>query len=308
MLTVILGLTSAFCGGAADFLGGIASKRINSMVVTLLAALGGLAVLLVASLFVAGTFSTDAVLWGAVSGACAAVGLALLYGCLAIGPMSVLSPIAAVIGAAVPMFGGMLAGERLGPVGYVALFVALVAIALVAFTPEKDAARASLRGLLMAIGAGVSLGAFLIALDFAPADSGLIPLVANRIGNALTMTALIVAIVLVPRWTRSRRQQALVTTGSLPLLRAAEGPGRGAAFFRGPIALGLATGVIDGAGNIALLAGIRMGDLTVMSVLTGLYPAGTIILAAVLLRERILRVQMIGLVLALAAAVMFAIG
>src|SRR5690606_14671345 len=121
MLTVLVGLAGALFYGAADFLGGLASRRISSVRVTAIAAVTGLVALLLALPLIGGEWSRDAVLFGALSGATGAGALVLLYACLAIGPMSILSPLTALVSAIVPMTVGLIGGERLSPVGYAAL-------------------------------------------------------------------------------------------------------------------------------------------------------------------------------------------
>lgn len=326
MLTIALGLTSAFVSGAADFLGGIAAKRMNAMHVTAAAAVTGFLLLAIAHLILGGEISAAAVGWGALSGISAAAAIALLYGCLAIGPMSILSPITAVISAAVPMFAGLLEGERLQPIGYAALGLAIIAIVLVGLVPEKRVVRPSLKGLLMAAGSGLAIGMLLILLDKTPPESGLVPLVANRAANALTIGTVILGVFLLSR-VRARRsapvEQFVVVgadaaTGSAEahILRDdphAEGEPATAvtpvhsSFWRGPVFFAILAGSLDATANIALLEGIRLGDLTVMSVLNALYPGGTIILAAALLRERMAPVQAVGLVLAISAAALLAL-
>ena len=104
MLTVVVGLTGALVYGAADFFGGVAARRINPMLVTGIAALTGLVLLLAVGLPVfGGVWSPDAILLGSLSGVAGAVAIALLYASLAIGPMSILSPLTAVVSAIVPL-------------------------------------------------------------------------------------------------------------------------------------------------------------------------------------------------------------
>ncbi|MEX1079902.1 MAG: EamA family transporter [Homoserinimonas sp.] len=296
MLTVALGITSALVAGAADFFGGIASKRLSPLRVTALAALSGLLLMLVASPFVAGVWSVEAMMWGALSGAAAAIAIALLYACLAIGPMSILSPLTAVISAAVPVTLGLLTGALLHPIAYPALGLALVAVVLVGIVPNDTApgqvtARPTARGLVMAVASGTMIGVFLILLDLTPEESGLIPLIFNRAGNGIVMCTLIAVAIVVARGKRTPKPAPVKTIG----------------WRHKALTVALAAGLIDGVANIALLAGMRVGDLTVISVLSALYPAGTIILAGIFLRERITRMQLLGLILALVAAGLLAL-
>ena len=281
MLTVVVGLVSALVYGAADFLGGTASRRISPVRVTAVAAVTGLVVLLAALPFVGGTWSREAVLLGALSGVTGAVAIGLLYACLAIGPMSILSPLTAVVSAVVPLAIGLAGGERLGPIGYVALALALVAVVLVGFVPEKGAVRPRLVGVAMAVGSGLAIGLFLVIIDQTPDDSGLVPLVLNRAVSGAILFAT-VGVLALGNFGRSRDIRG----------------------WRPGLALAVLCGVVDAAANTGLLIGLRIGELSVMAVLTALYPAGTIILAAIVLKERIAPVQVAGLVLAVAAGAM----
>ena len=281
MLVVVVGVLSALVYGAADFLGGMASKRIAAVRVTAITGVVGLVVMLALLPLLGGTFSPEAALLGTLSGVTGSVAIVLLYACLAIGPMSILSPLTAVVSAIVPLTAGLVRGEQLSTIGDVAIVIALVAVVLVGFVPAADARRPSLRGILMAIGSGAMIGAFLIIIDLTPADSGLIPLVFNRGTSSVIMFAVV---------------------GVLILLRKA-----GPAGWRPGLWLAIACGVVDTAANAGLLLGLRLGELSIVSVLTALYPAGTIILAAIVLRERIALVQYLGLALAITAAAMLAL-
>ncbi|TFD31725.1 EamA/RhaT family transporter [Cryobacterium cryoconiti] len=309
MLTAVLGLTGALIFGSADFLGGLAAKRLSSLLVTAVAAASGLVALLLALPFVAGVWSQSAVLWGAVSGISGAIAISLLYACLAIGPMSILSPLTAVVSAVVPMTVGLAGGDRLAPIGSWALGLALVAVVLVGFVPERGAVRPSLLGVLMALGSGAMIGAFMVMIDLTPADSGLVPLVMNRAVNASIMFSVVGVIALVT--LRRAVVAAAATTQAAPATTPATVATDAAAHGRSTLAIGLrlavACGVVDVVANVLLLLGMRAGDLSVMSVLTAMYPAGTILLAAVVLRERIAPVQWLGLALALAPAGMLAL-
>jgi len=289
MITVAIGLVSALVYGAADFLGGTASRRISPVRVTAVAAIAGLVVLGLALPFVGGTWSREAVVLGALSGVSGAVAIGLLYACLAIGPMSILSPLTAVVSAIVPLAVGLVGGERLAAIGYVALGIALVAVVLVGFVPEKGAVRPRLAGVVMAVGSGAAIGVFLVIIDRTPDDSGLVPLVVNRGVSGLIMFA-IVGLLAVRR-------------------RAATAPGGGpaAGLWLPGLRLAIACGVVDAVANTGLLLGVRIGELSVIAVLTALYPAGTIILAAVVHKERIAPVQIVGLMLAVAAGGMLAL-
>ena len=290
MLIVLIGLASALVFGAADFLGGLAAKRMSAILTTAIGAATGLVILIAALPLLGGRLSTEAVVLGALSGVAGAIAIGLLYACLAIGPMSILSPLTAVVSAIVPLTAGLIRGEQLGTLGLIAIGLALVAVVLVGFVPEKGAVRPRLKGILMAIGAGAGIGAFLIIIDLTPDDSGLVPLVANRAVNAALMFGAVAVIALVARAKRGTAEGVAPPT-----------------VWRTALALAIGCGILDILANIGLLIGLRLGELSVLSVLIALYPAGTIILAAIVLRERIAPVQYAGLALALTASAMLAL-
>lgn len=326
MFAASLAFVGALVFGSADFFGGLAAKRLRSIVVTAVAAFSGLATLATAFLVMtavapadAGAWNATDTLWGVLSGLIGVVSIVLLYACLAIGPMSILSPLAAVLSAIVPVMWGLLVGgESLGPLGYVGLAVALVAVVLVGFIPGEKVVRPSLRGLVMAVGSGIAIGAFMIVIDQTHASSGLTPLIANRATNGLVTGLIVVGSVVAA--VRRRRPAASAFSAQGAIIGATPS-GRADlehATESGPIAvrtaipasawwLAIICGVLDATANAIMLVALRSGDLSVVSALTALYPAGTIILAAIVLRERIALVQWIGLALAISAGVLLAV-
>lgn len=313
MLTAVFSLAGALVFGAADFLGGLAAKRVSSILATAIASLTGLVLLLIALPFLGGTWTPHDVFWGVISGIAGAVAISLLYACLAIGPMSILSPLTAVVSAIVPMVWGLLVGgERFATLGYWALGLALVAVVLVGFVPERGAVRPSLRGILMAIGSGIAIGAFFITIDQTSPESGAVPLLINRGVNATIMFAVLGVLALVGSARRRDGGHDEPTADRMPRrtsVGAAVAPARTATVTAtaAGVRLAIACGAVDVVANGLLLIGIRAGDLSVAAVLGAMYPAGTILLAALVLKERIAPVQWAGLVLALTAAGMLAV-
>lgn len=295
MLTVVVGLTSALVFGAADFLGGLATKRLGAVLATGLAAAVGLGVFTILGFFIPGRWSWEAIGYGALSGVCGAAAIGLLYACLAIGPMSILSPLTALVSAVVPLVVAVGLGDTIGALGWAGLGVGLVAIVFVGFVPEKGAVRPSAKGIVMAVGSGLAIGAFLIVMDLAPDDSGIVPMLANRATNASIMLTIAAVIAFVAAGRRARAD-ALGTP-----------PRRAAGSLRTGLWLVVACGIVDAIANGGLLWGVRIGDLSVMAVLTALYPIGTILLARIVLKERIAPIQYVGLVLAIAASAMLAL-
>lgn len=275
--------------GAGDFLGGIAARRIPAMTATAIAGLSGLVLLVAFIPLMGATWEPHDLLWGALSGAFGVVGVVLLYACLAIGPMSILSPLTAVVSAITPVAWGVIVrGERLSLLAWIGVGIALVAIALVGFT-KNDHAPLTARGVLFAVGSGLGIGGFLITMSNVSSDTGLAPLVANRVVN-LSLVWLAVGFVALFLGQR--------VFGSVTLQ---SGVRRGVLFA-------LACGFVDVSANMLLLGALRSGDLSIVSVLTALYPIGTILLARFVLHERLTKVQWFGLALALVACALFALG
>ena len=308
---MLFGFSGAFVFGSADFLGGLASKRMGSMKVTALAAIAGFLVLLLATLWIPGTMDSGALFWGILSGVSGSLAIMLLYASLAIGPMSILSPLGALVSAVVPVAWAGIRGEVLGPLGYLAIAIGFVAIVLVGFVPDKKAVRPSLRGLTMATGAGVFIGLFIIFIDQVNPDTGLIPLLANRATSFTIMTTAI-GVMAALHWAHRRGllgrdgpARADIIVGDMAVDNVV---GNVAGNLRTGLLLAIACGVVDAVGNALLLFGIHIGDLSVMSVLTAMYPIGTIILAGVILKERIAPVQLVGLALAIIAAALLTLG
>ncbi|MER5729889.1 EamA family transporter [Streptomyces sp. NPDC002138] len=265
MIALLLALGSSVAYGCADFLGGLGARKAHVLRTVLIAAPASLAVELLLWPVLGASFSAGALAWGAASGVASAVAFALLYKALAIGPMNVLSPVTALVSAALPVGVGLLQGERLGLAGLLGLPLALVAVVLVSAGHGAGSARPSRTALLTALGAGTAIALQLICLHQAPSDSGVAPLIIGRaVASAVTLTA-------------------------AGLLRRRLGTERPA------YAMSAAAGVLDSLANLMFLLAARSGDLAVVAVITALYPVGTVLLARGVLAERIYRGQLIGL-------------
>lgn len=289
MLTVILGVATALVYGFADFFGAIASRRHRPILVAGLAGWVGLAGLL--ALTFAGVFhanySSASIFYGLLGGVFSAFGLACLYQALAIGPISILSPLAAVSGAVIPaIYGSLVLGENFAPTAWLAIALVLVAIVLVAYHPDgSSAARPTLAGLAFGVGAGIGIGGVLIVLHLAPATDGVAAITLMRATNAVILGLVVLALILAKR--ASFRDFADISVSMWLTISA--------------------TGVFDAGANLLFVIASGLGSLTVVSVLTSLYPLGTILLARLVLKERLALNQGIGIALALAASVLLAL-
>jgi len=271
--SILLSAFAALLYGSADFCGGMATRRSSVVPVMILSQLSGLIALVpVLPLLPPASASAADLAWGAIGGSALAAGLTLLYRGLATGKMSVVAPVTAVLSVVVSALAGFLAGDRLSTSAWAGVALALAAIVLI----SQDRASAgvptgrSARALGLALTAGALLGLFLIALKQTAPASGLLPLVPARL-TAMGVLGLFAAF---------RR---------LPLRLA-----------RNSIWLAAGGGVLDVSANVLYLLAARLGTLTVAATLTSLYPASTIVLARVVLGERLRAAQIAGLVFAAA--------
>lgn len=285
-MPAVLALLSSLLWGVADFVGGVASRRstpIRTLAVTMPA---GLVAIVPVALVVGGDRGDVGI--GVLAGVFGAVGILALYAALTAGPMGVVSPVAAVIGAAIPVVVGVARGERPGAAAYLGMVVAAVAIVLVGLEPSAptdDARhqRVTPRALALAVGAGAGIGGFYVALAFAPADAGMWPVAYARATSAALLVALAVVV--------ARRVRGPVVPRDAQV-----------------VWLAVAAGCIDVIANALYLAATRVGLLSIVSVLGSLYPATTVLLARFVLAERLRGSQKAGMVLALAATALLALG
>ena len=281
-MAALLAFTSAMVFGVGDFLGGMAARRLRALVVASWSQLVGLVGILALVLVVlppAEPAFAD-VAWGAAAGVVGAVGLLLLYTALATGPMSVAAPITAVFSAMVPVAAGLVLGERPSLLAAAGIALALPAIVMIAQGEEPTGtphrARATVHDLLPAFGAGIGFGLFFVFLQRTSSGAGLWPLVGARSVSMVALFAL-----------------ALVTPGRVGLVP-------------GTRRLVIACGICDAGANALYLTAVNRGLLSVIAVLAALYPASTVVLARVVLKERMRAVQLVGLALAATAAVLVA--
>lgn len=276
-MSILFGLLAAAFYGAADFCGGFATKRSDMYAVTATSQASGLLLLLVLLPVLGGHFTQQALLYGAIGGICGAGGVLLLYHALSIGKMGVVSPITAVLAAAVPVVAGFALGDRLTMWQIVGIAVALVSVVLISLSTEPDGRfEFSTAGVREAIASGVLLGAYLLFLSLAGEKAGAYPLLFARVASVVVLALCAAAL---------RR----------PVIPA-----------RGSVAIVLLTGVIDMSANVLYVLSVYAGYLSIAAVLTSLYPGSTVLLARIVLGERLAIVQKIGVALALAGVALIA--
>lgn len=279
-MAIIWGLLAAVTYGTADFLGGYATKRSGVFSVVVISQLFGSLLIVLALPFFWSGYDADSFLWGMASGVAGGLGVTFFYAALAKGRMSQVAPITAVEAACVPVIFGLVAGERPGPGPLLGIVLALLAVALVSsgapgLEPRSPDDR---KGLGLALGAGLGFGLFFVLLSQAGDSSGIWPLVGARVASVSSV--LMVALL--------ARKSLRPEPGSLKVIAGA--------------------GLFDVAANIAYLLASRIGLLSLVAVVTSMYPAMTVLLARLILQERMHRLQVVGVVVAALAVVLIATG
>ena len=276
---VILALASAAFYGAADFLGGIASKRAEAVVVTFVAQAAGLVLLglLLPALPSSSPVPSD-YLWGAVSGVAGSAGVALLYRALAIGTMSIVAPITAVCAAAVPVLVALALGERPGPLAAVGIVLTAIAITLLSRGHSNAPIHRSRwkTSVGMALISGVAVGLFFLCLAQTSDEAGLWPLIVGR-----SVSVPLFGVMAVTRHRATSRRMNVRVAGTV-----------------------IGCGTVDMLANALYLIATRYGPLSLVATLASLYPASTVVLARLTLGERLTRSQALGVACALVAVVL----
>ncbi|MFZ0492077.1 MAG: DMT family transporter [Acidimicrobiia bacterium] len=276
---VAFAVLSAITYGSADFLGGIASKRHRAIAVVAVSQMVGFVLLLVLLPFLGpDRYRLADFAWGAAAGVVGGAGLIFFYRGLSTGRMAVVAPLSAVMTALVPLAFGLLIGERPSTLAGVGVVAAIPAIALITRERADEHGENRSTGALDGFIAGIGFGAFFVLISRTDPNSGLWPLVGAR-------------------------------TASIPFTLLL------AAGFRQPIkpfreldTTVAWAGVLDIAANGLYLFAVRSGLISLASVVTSLYPASTIILARVVLKEQMTAARLLGIVLALVGIALIATG
>jgi drug/metabolite transporter (DMT)-like permease len=279
-MAAVLALLAAGLYGAADFLGGAASRRATAISLLAVNTPVGVVIMISVALLAGGRPAAGpSLVWGALGGIAGGAGLILFYAGLAAGPMSVVAPVSALMSALIPVGIALAEGERPGAAALAGCALCLAAIALVSIEPNgsRVAARASGRGLAAGLVSGVMFGLFFVCIANAGHGGGLWSLVAARSsGMAIAIAA--------AAWTRSR-----------PVWWDRD---------RTAFWMALLSGGSDVTANVFYLLATQHGMFSLAVVLTALYPGVTVLLARIVLGERMRPVQQAGLVLAAAGIVL----
>lgn len=278
-MSILLALGAAIAYGLSDFIGGVASRRTSVWPVALTACLGASLGTVVLAVLVPGDPSGADFAWGLLGGLGSGTGTAFLYRGFARGRMGVVAPVSAVGAALLPAVLAVTTGERPAAIAWVGMLVALPGIWLVSREPAPaDAAASTAEGLLDGVLAGVGFGLLFAALGQVPEESGFWPVMGTQLVSLVAVAASAVAL------------------GANPL------PRRRADWS------GLTAGFLATLAVVGFMLARQQGLLSIAAVLTSLYPAATVLLATVVLQERLHRAQSVGLALCAGSVVCVALG
>jgi drug/metabolite transporter (DMT)-like permease len=273
---VLSALTSALIWGGADFMGGLASRRTNLFQVLALTGFSGLVVLIACVLITREPLiSLNNILWSAVAGASGLIGIAALYQAFSLGHITIVAPTSAMIGAILPVIFSIFTQGIPGTIRLVGFAIALVGIWLVSRS-TSDGGKISRGGFLLSCMAGVFFAVFFILIAQVKSETVFMPLMVVRL-TSFSMTLLLLWLQRTPLPSLSTNPTALLA------------------------------GILDAGGNVFYLLATRFARLDVVVVLVSLYPASTVILASLVLKEKASAWQWIGLVWCLLAIVLITI-
>ncbi len=275
VLSIVYGLMSAVIWGAGDFSGGMAAKRTNVYMVVIVAQIfGGLGLMMVALVFQEPIPSMNEMLFGGFAGIAGAIGLLALYRGLATGKMGLVAPVAAVVTGIVPIAAAFLLEGLPSQLQLLGFMLALIAVWLMSQTGAQENVR--LQDFAYPVLAGFGFGFFFILIDQVE-TAVLWPLVAAR-GTAVVLLVIFVIVIGQFEWPQLNQ---------LPIIASA--------------------GILDTGGNVFFLLAAQVGRLDIAAVLSSLYPASTVFLAWLILKERLLSQQWVGVLLACVAIVLIAL-
>jgi len=274
---IVFALAAAVLYGSADFLGGAASRRLRASSVLTVSGPVGAAVLVVAALLTGGSLAVAGLPWAVAAGGCGGVGLIVFYAGLAAGPMRVVAPVSALVSTVLPVGVVIAAGERPGPAVYAGGLICVLATVLVSMEGSRSDATSVhppvTRGLAYGTVAGIMFGLFFLFLREAAMSGVLWPSALSRATGAAVVLGVAVWAGAPPAWR-----------GASPRVLAAV----------------IGSGLLDAIANVCYVLATRAGLFGIAVVLTSLYPGVTVLLARLVLGERIRPLQLAGLLLAIA--------
>jgi drug/metabolite transporter (DMT)-like permease len=226
--------------------------------------------------------TTTDVVWSVLSGVAVGVGIGCFYTAMGRGLISIVAPVAAVTGAVMPVVYALANGERPGGTTVIGLVVAIASVAVVSLAPSEQhegAAAVNAQVIALALASGFCFGLFYIAFSRVSDDAGLWPITIERIAASVVLVAL-----------------------ALFLARGA------VADLRRLLPVVAVIAVLEVAATVPLLLALQRGPVAVASVIASLYPVTTVLLAGIVLHERLSRLQLVGVTCALVAVALVSTG
>lgn len=279
MFASVLSLIAAAAYGVGDFFGAIASRKMSPILVSFIGHTFYAITALLGLLLIQGTWTSAATWSGLATGASEALGFLVFYYALTIGRVSMVAPLVSVIYAIVPVLWGIGSGDQLSQFGWFGIALGLTAVLALSIEPgtqDSEPQKPIWIVLTLAIAGGVMWGFSTVTLSYAPDDSGMVPVFLAGI-TAFALLGLIVLI----------RRKSLFTGKKVEA-----------------IAPSIWSGVLFGVANLFILTALRYGSLSLVGLLTALYPLATVFLARFILKEQIGKIQWFGIGLALLAAIL----
>jgi len=276
LLSILFGLGAALGWGAADFFGGLASRKAGAYRAIFYGEGIGIVFVVIAALIFQQDFPTvRSCLLAALAGMIGTLGILLLYQAMTLGLMSIATPVSALMAAVIPIVIGAAADGLPKAVTLLGFVFALFAIWFISRGEGnvKDIF-AHIADLKLPLLAGVGFGLYFVIIHEATRESTLWPMVLSRSAGMLLMTTFLLV----------RRESWKVTPSAWPLIAV--------------------NGLLDVGGNILYILASQLGRLDVAAILSSLFPASTVLLAALFLKERVPRSQTLGIALALIAIIL----
>lgn len=268
-MAIFVGLIVAAFYGTGDFLGGIGSRESNTITVLALAQVVAVVIAAAVAIICGGPFTATAALLGVGAGALNVTALGCLYQGLAIGQIGEVAPVAAVVGAVIPVTWGLVTGERPGAVALVGCGLAILAAGLITLERDERKGLRVGRAVLLALAAGIGFGVSFILFAKASRHTGFWPVLSARL-TAMLGVAVVLLVVHAPRTVKRR-----------------------------PGGLAVGAGVLDVTATILQIVAVRLGLVAIVAPIASLAPAFTVVGAWWFLKERASKIQMAGVGLAL---------
>jgi drug/metabolite transporter (DMT)-like permease len=276
-MAAFLALISSLMWGTADFFGGFVSKKIPTSKVLVLSYPVGLLFLLIYAFMLPGEITLNGFIIGSIAGVAGILAIGSLYLALAIGPMGVMSPVTAVSSTFVPIAMGLIVGEKLGWIAWLGIGIAILSVVLVSIETSPTGGRLAIsgKGLALSITSGLLIGTFLSLVGLASSINGMWPLVFARLMSSVLALA----------YFFSKISEKFKSGYDSKLF-----------------ALVIVSGALDATANAVFVLATFDGYLSITAVIASLYPAATVILATAFLKEKITRIQFVGIAMAFFSA------